>query len=133
MHREKARLSAPLDVYRLRIRMLKKLKPQTVKLTLALLRRICNYGYKKRLCANLPFQVEMPKVYNIKTEDLTPEQIKNLFQAIEKEPHLQAGHMMKMALYTGMRRGEMFKLKWKDVDFDRDFIHIRNPKCGREA
>ncbi|HAR49061.1 MAG TPA: hypothetical protein DCR81_02945 [Smithella sp.] len=38
--------------------------------------------------------------------------------------------MMKLALYTGMRRGEMFNLKWSDVDFQRGFISIRNPKGG---
>ena len=27
-----------------------------------------------------------------------------------------------------MRRGELFKLRWEDVDFDRGFIHIREPK-----
>ena len=37
---------------------------------------------------------------------------------------------MLMALYTGMRRGELFRLKWQDIDFERGFIHIRNPKCG---
>ena len=37
---------------------------------------------------------------------------------------------MKLAMYTGMRRGELFKLQWKDVDFDRGFIRIRDPKGG---
>jgi integrase len=35
---------------------------------------------------------------------------------------------MKMALFTGMRRGEMLKLKWSDIDFERGFIHLRDPK-----
>ena len=39
---------------------------------------------------------------------------------------------MRMALLTGMRRGEMFKLKWEDVDFDRGFIHLRDPKGGKD-
>ncbi len=38
---------------------------------------------------------------------------------------------MRMALFTGMRRGELFKLQWDDVDFDRGFIHIRQPQ-GRQ-
>ena len=37
-----------------------------------------------------------------------------------------------MALYTGMRRGELFKLKWQDVDFDRGFIRIVGPKGGQD-
>ncbi len=37
---------------------------------------------------------------------------------------------MRLALYTGMRRGEMFKLKWNDIDFQRGFIAIKNPKGG---
>jgi len=37
---------------------------------------------------------------------------------------------LKMALFTGMRRGELFKLQWQDVDLERGFIHIRAPKGG---
>ena len=36
--------------------------------------------------------------------------------------------VVKIALYTGMRRGEIFKLKWSDLDFEREFINIRDPK-----
>ena len=31
-----------------------------------------------------------------------------------------------------MRRGELFKLQWQDVDFERGFIHIRTPKGGKD-
>ncbi len=54
----------------------------------------------------------------------------NLLKAIEKDTNIQAANMMKMALFTGMRRGEMFKLKWKDIDFNRGFINIKDPKGG---
>ena len=37
---------------------------------------------------------------------------------------------MKMALFTGMRRGEIFKLKWADIDEINGFIKIRDPKGG---
>ena len=39
---------------------------------------------------------------------------------------------MLIALYTGMRRGEIFKLKWTDLNFDKGFISIRGPKGGRD-
>jgi len=33
-----------------------------------------------------------------------------------------------LAVYTGMRWGEIMALKWKDVDFDLDLITVRDPK-----
>lgn len=123
----------PLDVDRVRLSMFKKkLKPQTVKLTLALLRRICNFGNRKRLCGPLPFSIEFPRVNNLKTEDLTAEQLTALLKAIKADKHPQAGNMMLLALYCGMRRGEMFRLQWKDIDFKNRFINLVDPKGGRD-
>jgi len=137
-----------LDIDRLRIKLLKTrslrrakstplkqvpyLTPGTVRNILELLRRIINYGVKKNLCDGINFKFEMPHVDNLKTEDLTPDQLTSLLQSINEEiqigGNLNAANMMKLALYTGMRRSEMFKLKWKDIDPHRGFIHIENPK-----
>ena len=54
----------------------------------------------------------------------------HLLKAIEEDSNTTAANMMKMALYTGLRRGEMFKLKWKDINFDRAFIALVDPKGG---
>jgi integrase len=108
----------------------KKKAPGTVKNVLELLRRIINYGVKKRLCPGIDFTIELPQVDNEKTEDLTPDQLTKLLKAIEKDSNTMAANMMRMALFTGMRRGEMFKLKWKDIDFERGFINIIDPKGG---
>jgi integrase len=120
----------PLDVDRLRINLLKKKKPATVRNTLELLRRVVNYGVNKRLCEPLHFRIELPKVNNVKTEDLSPSQLTALLAAIEEDTHPQAGAMMKMALFTGMRRGELFRLKWSDINKESGFINIRDPKGG---
>ncbi len=119
-----------LSVVRLRAKMLKTLAPQTVKNTLELLRRVVNFGVNARLCDPLPFKIEFPKTNNEKTEDLSSEQLQALLKAIEEDTHPVAGPMMLCALFTGMRRGEMFKLKWSDLDFDRGFISLRDPKGG---
>ncbi len=37
-----------------------------------------------------------------------------------------------MALFTGMRRGELFRLEWSDLDFERGFIRLRDPKGGKD-
>ncbi|OPY88817.1 MAG: Tyrosine recombinase XerD [Smithella sp. PtaU1.Bin162] len=119
-----------LDVDRLRMKLLKTLKPQTVKHVLGLLKRIVHYGAARELCRNLNFEIESVKVDNQKTEDLNPEQLKRLLEEIDKSKDIEAAAIMKLALFTGMRRGEMFKLKWNDIDFQRGFIAIRNPKGG---
>ena len=122
-----------LDIDRLRIKLLKKKKPQTVKHVMALLRRIVNFGAKKGLCQRLSFNIEMPRVNNEKIEDLNPEQLSNLLTAIEEDSNIHAANIMRMVLYTGMRRGELFRLKWEDIDFEKGFIHIRDAKGGRDS
>jgi len=123
-----------LDIDRLRRRLLKKdLAPATVKQVLVLLKRIINYGVKRGLCPAIDpskLHFEMPRVNNLKTEDLTPDQLESLLKAIDEDSHPQAGPMMKMALFTGMRRSEMLRLKWKDIDFEKGFITLVDPKGG---
>ncbi len=122
-----------LDIDRLRLKDLKGLAPQTVKHVLALIKRICSFGINKGLCAGIPFKIEMPKVDNILTEDLTEEQANNLMTVLTEYEDAQVAHIMLMAIYTGMRRGELFKLQWNDVQFERGFIVIRDPKGGKDA
>jgi integrase len=121
---------SPLDIDRLRINLLKKLSPQTVKHILNLLTWIINFGVKKNLCEGISFHVQKPTVNNLQTEDLTEAQLKKLLEAIETYHNIQIKNLMKMALYTGMRRGELFKLQWDHIDFERGFINIVDPKGG---
>lgn len=120
-----------LDADRLRMKMLKSKSPQTVKHVLALLKRAINFGVKKGLCPRPDLHIQLPKVDNKKTEDLTPKELKRLLQAIEADENRQVANLMKLALYTGMRRGELFKLKWKHINFERGFLRIVAPKGGK--
>jgi len=122
-----------LDVDRVRLRLLKKKSPQTVKLALALLKRLINFGVKKGLCY-LPdpakLNIELPKVNNLRTEDLTADQLKDLFNALDEDPNVAVANLMKLALFTGMRRGELFRLEWSHIDFEKNFIRLEDPKGG---
>jgi len=122
----------PLEVDSIRNEILKTKAPQTCKLALSLLRRIIRWGVKRNLCRPLPFILELPKVNNVVTEFLTPAQITSLLKIIESEPDNPGGAMMKLAFFSGMRRGELFRLTWNDVDFDNGFIHLRDPKGGKD-
>lgn len=119
-----------LDIERLKRKDLKTATPKTIYNVLELLRRLVNFGEKRGLCPGLPFVIEMPRINNEQTEDLTPEQTTALLSALENEPHWIARNMVKLILVTGMRRGECFRLKWEDVDFDRGFICLVDPKGG---
>jgi integrase len=74
----------------------------------------------------------MPKISGVTIEDLNEEQLRRLLTAIEADTNADARGIMLMALYTGMRRGELFKLRWEDIDFDRGFIRIVGPKGGTD-
>jgi len=122
----------PLDADRIRKKLLKELSPQTVKHVLNLLTWIINYGVNKGHCIGLSFRIEKPTVDNIKTETLTDAELKRLLQVLDKSENIQVANLVRIALFTGMRRGELLNLQWPDLDFDRGFIAIRNPKGGKD-
>ncbi len=125
-----------LDVDRLRVKLIKQKSPQTVKHVLALLKRIINFGVKKGLCqAPDPtrLHIELPRVDNEVTEDLTPEQLQRLLQAMADDENQQTARIMKMALATGMRRSEILRLQWPDLDMERGFIFIGKSKGGKAS
>ncbi len=106
--------------------------PATVRNVMELLRRIIHFAQKRQLCSVPPYLGELPQVNNQKTEDLNPEQLTRLWEVLENDPNRTAANLMKFALLTGMRKGELFKLRWPDIDFSRNFIHIKDPKNGQD-
>ena len=43
-----------------------------------------------------------------------------------RAPHLKS--VILIALYTGLRRGEILRLKWADIDFDQNVLIVRKSK-----
>lgn len=125
-----------LDIDRLKRRQLKDKSPQTVAHALELLRRLCNFGLKRGLCPGLSFMIQMPRLDNAKTEDLTPEQLRKLLEVIDSHTALKtasctAAYAMRLVLLTGLRRGELFRLKWDDINWHRRNITLHQTKGGR--
>ena len=77
--------------------------------------------------------ISFRKSKNIQTEDLTSQQIDNLLLVLDEESNIQVANLVRFALFTGMRRGEIFNLKWSDINFQKKIIRIRNPKGGQDV
>ena len=105
-----------------------KLKPATVRHILELLRRLANYALKKKFCHGLSFKIQMPTVENQKTENLSEEQLEKLLLVLNDESDKQVSNIVRLALYTGLRRGKIFNLKWNDVDFYGKTLTIKSKK-----
>lgn len=64
----------------------------------------------------------LPKIYKKKVKALTIQQQKRLeFQAFKEN---ECSPII-LALYTGMRIGEISALKWEDIDFEQNTIFVR--------
>ena len=103
-------------------------KPATVWNVLELMRRIINFGYKTNRCPELSFRIDMPVKDNEVIEYLTMDEVNSFLETARCWSHRDVGNMLLLAFFTGMRRGEIFKLEDEDVDFRLKLIRIRGPK-----
>jgi len=103
----------------------------TVWNALELLRRIVNFGARSGLCPPLSFVIDMPHKDNEVVEYLTQEDAARLLEVISTWPSQDVARMLKLAMFTGVRRGEIFKLQDRDLDFHAGFITLRSPKGGK--
>ena len=105
---------APLDLDRLRIKLLKEKAPQTVKSIMALLKRLSNFARNKRLCKGIDFKIILPKVSNQKTEFLTDGQLKGLLEAIrERHKPLCRGYYVDCPIHRAY--GNLKYYAWSGV------------------
>lgn len=105
--------------------------PGTVRVVLGLLTRLSAWG-EKRGVKGLRFAVEMPRVGTVKVEQMTDEQMSAYLKAASECENRIIGAFLQFELLTGMRFGEVRNLRWDSIDLQRDVIHIRAPKGGRD-
>lgn len=131
---------SPIDIERMKTELRKgtnrRGKPfaaATIKHQLVIIRRLYNLARKWGLYdgKNPIDSVTMPKLDNQKTEFLTDEELTRLLDTLATWPFKDTVAFIKFALFTGLRRGELFKLQWEDVDFERGLVTLRDPKSGK--
>jgi integrase len=131
---------APIDIERMKAEMKKATnqngKPYskaTIKHQLVLLKRLFNLAHKWGMYGgeNPMDRVEVPRLDNQITEFLKDDEVARLLSTLEAWPCRVSAAFVKFAMLTGMRRGELFKLTWDDVNFEQSVITLREPKGGK--
>lgn len=74
--------------------------------------------------------VKKPKLDNKITEFLTDDEMSRLIDTLDSWPCEQSANFVRICIFTGMRKGEVLKLKWECVDLERQSITIRDSKGG---
>ena len=123
----------PAHIEKVRATVARKHTPGTVKNVLELARRILRWGASAGYCEPVSVRITLPKVNNLRTEFMSDEQIKAYMAALDNEPDIKGANFLRLALLSGMRKGEIINLKWTDIDFQRGFITLRDPKGGTDA
>ncbi|GAC1341966.1 MAG: hypothetical protein NVSMB23_14180 [Myxococcales bacterium] len=114
--------------------------PTTVKKVLAFLGRLYNWANDKQIidCRNPVSRVGYPVDHRADADEfdyLSAEEVSKLLAwASQHQP--EEFPLYAMAVYTGMRMGELFGLRWVDVNLETERIHVRRsyrttPKSGK--
>lgn len=87
------------------------------------LNRSLNVAAKRRRISNNPCQyVDKPRYDSGEAKTLSRKQLQTLLQACEGE---RLAPLVKLAIATGMRLGELLGLQWDDIDFERSVLTVR--------
>jgi len=118
-----------LDIEKFKSKRREEVSPATVNRALAVLKSMFNRAIAWEKADSNPCRaVKLFKENNQRLRFLEKEEIVKLLANCNK--HLKT--IIIVALNTGMRKGEILKLKWHDVDIRRGVIHIIDSKNGEK-
>ncbi len=69
-------------------------------------------------------RLEFPKAAPTEIEVYTLKEVEDLLEAL-KDEHIRIRALIEVALFTGMRRGEIVGLKWSDIDFEKKRLSVK--------
>ena len=103
------------------------LSPQTVKRYTTVLRSMLTMAYKMYYMdddVGLSRRLTFPKERYQEVDVFTIEESKAILAAAKTEP-INIRLLIELALFTGMRRGEIVGLKWSDINFDQQCLSVK--------
>jgi len=103
----------------------------TVNYHLSVLSKIFSLAVDADLLENNPsLRVKKLKLNNQRMRVLSGEEETELLNVLRDNELVK--DIVIVALNTGLRKGEIFNLKWFDVDFDRAMIRVQESKSGKK-
>ena len=87
------------------------------------LKNMTRYASKVHCCVNAIADVELPKKEKHELDLYNKSEQSRLKSALLKDMDITKLSIM-LALYTGVRIGELCSLKWSDIDFSAKTVHI---------
>lgn len=119
----------PADIEGYKLNRRKEVSGSTVNRELALLKRMFNLAIDWELFRDLnPVRkVKFFKEFNTGTRVVNPEEEEKLLR--NAAPYLQ--DLIRFALNTGLRTGEIFILRWSNVDFEKNILNVFAPKTQK--
>ena len=61
---------------------------------------------------------------------VAPPSVRGLQTLLEVTDQTPYAMMVRTCLWTGLRQGELLRLRWSDIDFDRRLLYVREAKWG---
>jgi len=106
--------------------------PRTIQYIFATIRGAWNMARKHRVIeGDSPTKaVKKPKVENKRVRFLTSEEAQTLLEELESLA-LATCRMAAISLFTGLRAGEVFNLKWKNLDQGNGLVWVMDSKSGK--
>lgn len=72
--------------------------------------------------------IERPKSNGSRTRRLVDDEEERLMGACEKARNIWLPVIVRLAIETAMRRGELLSMQWKHFDFNRHIVHVPDSK-----
>ena len=107
-------------------------RPASVNRELQLLSKFFNLAIRDGLTDTNPCRNVMKlREDNQRNRYLLPAEEKRLLLQLDG-PRAHLKPIVLLAIHTGMRRGEILKLRWAEVDFVRNLIYVTSTKSGKD-
>jgi integrase len=100
------------------------LSHKSVRDLLAIIKTSIKMAQKRLGITPVPIEVRLPQSIRLREiEVFSPSELLRLVNALKEHPSSKNAGIL-LALYTGLRIGELCALQWKDVDFERGSLFV---------